>query len=54
MTYGTIISNDKITKAVFELTPEEHEKFLNGEVIKKITGCNKGEFVITLQMERKN
>lgn len=52
MTYGTAIKNNKVTEATFELSAEEHERFLKGEAINKVTGYSKGVFRITLQMKK--
>jgi len=48
MTYG---SNDK-GEAYLRLSPEEHKEFQAGKTIKKITGCAKGMYRITIRMTR--
>jgi hypothetical protein len=52
MTYGTVVKNNRVTRATFELSAEEHELFLKGKAINKVTGCSKGVFRITLQMKK--
>ena len=38
--------------AVITLTPEEHERFKNGEPVVRRSGYSKGVFTITLKMEQ--
>ncbi len=63
MTYGSISpSHTYVARtsveveaggAFFILFPEEHKRFQAGEAINKYTESAHGEFVITLQMQRR-
>jgi len=48
MIYGSTFNGD----AELRLSPEEHKLFKQGIAIKKLTGCAKGLFKITVKMER--